>query len=200
MSKNDFTTTNQKQAFDDLNYIKHLTTKTRNSAAEASPYFIIWGTIWIIGYGAEAIGYGAILHWIWSALGALGMMLTFYTSFRQSQRSPLPKVVEQQLQRGFIGFSIVASLVIILIVTDFLQFQPEYVGLYAIIVTAVMYMFIGIALGKEIFLMGCWFAILAAGNALFFPPYHPALTAIIGGGSILFTGWVLRQWSQKNDR
>lgn len=187
------------KAMDDLNYIKHLTLQTRNSAAEASPYFIIWGTVWIIGYGAEALGFISILHWIWAVLGIGGMALTFYVTTRQAKANPLPSVVDRQMQFGFIGFSVVTLLVIILIATDFLTFAPEYVGLYSIILVSVLYMFIGIALGKEIFLMGIWFALLAAGNAVFFPPYNPALTAIVGGGSILLTGWVLRRWSKKDE-
>lgn len=187
------------QAFDDLNYIKHLTVQTRNSASETSPYFIIWGIAWIIGYGSEALGFGDILHWTWMTLGIVGMTLTIYTSVRQTKANPLPKVVDRQLTFGFIGFSITTLLVVTLIITGFLQFQVEYIGLYSIIVVSILYMFIGIALGKEIFLMGIWFAIIAAGNAFLFPPYHPALTAIIGGGSLLFTGWMLKRWGQINE-
>jgi hypothetical protein len=195
-ANNNSTTADQDrlQALDDLAYIKRLTVQTRNSAAEADPYFNVWGIVWIIGFGSETIGLYDYLHWIWLVLSIAGMGMTVYISIRHSKKNPLPAVVDRQLIMSFYGFTTITGLVVVLIAVGFLQFSVEHIGLYAVILVAILYLFMGIVLGKALFYMGLWFAVLAAGNAILFPPYHAAVMAVLGGGSFLLTGWILKGW------
>lgn len=159
---------------------------------------MLWGAVWILGFGAEAIGLEMYLHWIWGIFSMIAMAITALIIVKQSKSDPLPIVFDRKLSMLLGCFGIITGLTIVLIASDFLYFHFEVIGLYSVILVSILYMLMGVILGKEIFGMGIWFAVLATINALFFPPYHAGLMAIVGGGSFFLTGLILRKW-RKSD-
>lgn len=187
------------QLVKDLAYIKQLMElQTRNTAAGASPYFIIWGIIWIIGFGADALVFDHLLPWIWGGLSIIGMILNLTIGIKQAKEDPLPTVFDRKLSMLFSCFGVIVVLFIVLITTGFVHFSADVIGLYSVIFVSILYLLIGVILGKEVFIMGIWFALLACINAIWFPPYHAGIMTVFGGGIFLITGIMLRRWG-KND-
>ena len=143
------------QLVKDLAYIKQLMElQTRNTAAGASPYFIIWGIIWIIGFGADALGFDHLLPWIWGGLSIIGMILNLTIGIKQAKEDPLPTVFDRKLSMLFSVFWRDRCLLHRFDHDGFVHFSADVIGLYSVIFVSILYLLIGVILGKECFYHG----------------------------------------------
>lgn len=184
----------QQRALDDLSYIKQLTSENRKYAAEVSPYLILWGVIWVIGYGAEALQLYAVLSWLWPVLGGVGFVINLFIIMKQTKSNPFPKVVARQFTVLICCFAYIVLIFVLFIALGLLQLEPSHYGLFIILLVSILYMLFGILLGKEIFLIGLWLGVLAAMTGIWFMPFASYIFCICGGGSLIATGLLLRRW------
>lgn len=190
----------REQALADLEYIKHLTFRSRQYASESSPYFILWGVIWVIGFGSMAFGWKEYANWIWGVLSVAGLAVNFFIAAQQEKRDPMPRLISKQFAKIWVSFLVIVGLFIVLLSTGFLAFEFSYIGLYAVILIAVMYVLLGVVLGKQILLMGIWLGVLASVTAIWLMPYSSIIFAIFGGGSLVVTGLILKRWRHEHER
>ena len=101
---------------ENLSHIKVLTNYKTEYSRQTSPYFIIWGCIWIIAYSVSLCKVpSVVLACVWFILAIVGWILTLKTYLKQKQFDPMPTFLKNQLKYAWIGF----ILVICILFSDF---------------------------------------------------------------------------------
>nr|WP_206699510.1 hypothetical protein [Bacillus atrophaeus] len=173
--------------------------KTEHSR-QTSPYFIIWGCIWIIAYSVSLFKVpSVVLACVWFVLAVLGWILTLKTYLKQKQSDPMPTFLKNQLKCAWFGFILMVSIFVFLILMELLPRTGEFLSFLIVLMVSIMYIFLGIVLTKEIFVMGFWLSILGMLTFCLFPDAMNIVFAFIGGGSLLLTGMILKRKGQGNE-
>lgn len=152
----------------------------------SATYFFIWGLAWVVGYGGEAFAPFAERKWIWAAVTLLGLAATMNLSIRQAARG----------RRG--GWRIGALFAIIYLFTFglFAILRPvnDYqIGTYFPLLFAAIYAAVGLWLGVRYVLVGAFMAVATLGAYFLLRDYFFVWMALVGGGSLILTGFWLRQ-------
>ena len=180
-------------ALQDVHLIKRLAEAARISARGGAPYFVIWGSVWILGYllpwlgwSPKAVGYG------WLTLDGLGAILSIAAGRRQARHAPQHASCPPLLRQWFWAGSIVAGLGAGIAVLS-LQGHPVMPSpAFLIALTAGAWFALGgVLFASRTFLMlGLWIAALAV-----LCPFLPmasvgqqALFGLLGGGALLGAG------------
>jgi hypothetical protein len=181
--------TDARSALDDI-----ARTEARSAEAfrgkEASPFLILWGVIWIIGYGATAINETYAMAWM--GLGPLGGVASFAIGFVQRARNKRDSAQ---------GDSMLISLGVFLSIFAFFTaalailapVNGYQISAFVPLVIALLYCLMGLfgqmprmmALG--VLLMG-----LTAGGYFLLHDYFFAWMAIVGGAGLILGGLWLR--------
>lgn len=185
-----------KQMQENLEYMTHVTSKNRYYVAEVSPYFILWGLVWLIGFGCAALGFGYIML---SLLSIIGLFVNFYIVKKQEKEDKIPKFIGKQFGKIGVTFLVIVCIFIVLLLTGFLKFSNLHLGIYCVFLIGILYMLFGVIFGKEMFYMGIWLSLTGAVTAVWFIDYSPLVFAVFGGGSLIGTGVILKRWRLEND-
>ena len=157
----------------------------------SAPYFFIWGTVWLLGYGAEALV--PLQHlsrswtgWSWLGLTFVGIVACIIVGRRQALRNGRPV------------WRIGALFLIIwlYLLASFSVMHPhseQQVGAYIPLLFAAVYAAIGLWLGLRYILVGAFMAAATLGAYFFLPEYFFFWMALVGGGSLILTGFWLRR-------
>lgn len=166
--------------------------------ANASPHFVMWGLIWIIGYSSSYLlpnyGFRNYVNWPWFALTVLGIMGAFYLGRQQSRRlSPAEQVAERA--RGFrIGMSFLALWLFVLATFIVMRpVQPIATGAFIPLLAALAYSLFGIWRGLRFLYAGIAVAALTLGGFLYLREFFLLWMAFVGGGSLILVGLWLKK-------
>jgi hypothetical protein len=154
------------------------------SYAMAAPHFILWGVIWVIGYGASAVR----MEWsvIWPALSLLGTIGSFYIGWRT-------KSVGRKYDWRYIATFVAVFAFIACLFAILPPHTPEQVSAFFPILVALYYSLIGIwTRGVRIVVLGIAVAVLTVGGYFYLPAHFLALMAGVGGGGLILGGFWLR--------
>ncbi|MEC1338926.1 hypothetical protein P9D25_14840 [Bacillus velezensis] len=185
---------------ENLSHIKVLTNYKTEYSRQTSPYFIIWGCIWIIAYSVSLCKVpSVVLACVWFILAIVGWILTLKTYLKQKQFDPMPTFLKNQLKYAWIGFSFMVFIFVFLILMGLLPRTGEFLSFLIVLMVSIKYIFLGIVLTKEIFVMGFWLSILGMLTFCLFPEAMNIVFAFIGGGSLLLTGMILKRKGQGNE-
>lgn len=151
----------------------------------AAPHLLLWGAVWIVGYGLGAIR--PELSGVWMILGPLGGVGSMVIGMRSS--------------RGRKGYAGVASLLAALIIfafffAAFAILRPSsgaQIGAFVPLVIGLFYCLGGLALRMvRLFILGAAVMALTAAGFFLLPAWFMAWMAIVGGGSLILAGLWLR--------
>jgi hypothetical protein len=155
---------------------------TLHGYREAAPHLVLWGVLWVIGYGlTHAMPTRAAA--IWGMIVVLGLAADTLTMFRKDGRSAASCFV-----------AIAATLAVFCIAT-FAIMAPSgrQVAAFIPLVIAASYVTGGIWLGNRYIVAGIAVAVLTLGGFFLLREYFLLWMAVVGGGALLLAGlWLSR--------
>lgn len=158
------------------------------SYTQASPYCFVWGTVWVLGYGAEALGRsaGPWIGWWWTVLTIAGAVASIWIGRRQRAR------IGQSRWR-------IAALFAVIWLYQFACFAVLHprsslqIGAAIPLLTAAIYAAVGLWLGLRYILVGAFVAAATLAGYFLLRDVFFVWMALVGGGSLLLTGLWLRR-------
>lgn len=188
------------EILENLSHIKTVTNYQTEYCNQTSIYFIVWGIIWMIAYPMPSFDLSAFSIGVsWFTLGIVGWAITLTIYMKQCKTDPLPLFLRAQLRYAWIGLFIILGVFLFLIYSNLLPYTFENILFYIVLVVSIMYLLLGIVLTKEIFFMGVWLSVLGMIAFLFFPNVMNIIFAVIGGGSLVLTGLILKRKGHGNE-
>jgi hypothetical protein len=185
------------QAAESLKQIEK-TARTSASAygyAHSSPYFVLWGMIWMVGYAGsdlipEVTGHYRGVNYLWMALTVLGIVACFAIGRRQHLGG------DQSAGRRT-GIRIFASFAVIyfFIGATFMVMRPAnplVSAAFVPLVVAMFYALTGVWKGLRFLVAGMVLAALTLGGFFFLREHFLLWMAAVGGGSLVLVGFWLR--------
>jgi hypothetical protein len=167
--------------------------QTRSASLAAyrrtAPYLILWGGIWILGYGVQA--------WdsqpnplLWPILSSAGGLASFAISRRISRASDL----EWRAHAGRVaGLLLTLMLFSIAVFTLFAPVGPRAAGAFFPLLVALAYMTIGLWGHVRILLAGVAVGALTLFGYFEMAQWFFAWMAVVGGGALIGFGlWLER--------
>ena len=156
----------------------------------ASPYFLLWGGLWIVAgvVGAASPGNAGIG---WLAVDVVGVAGTFYLVASQSRRYP-----ERCGRPGMFRFVGTALVIVAFVALTLRVFAPAtgvQVQTFIALLVAAVYALLGCWLGLRYAAVGAVLAVLAAGAFHLAPAQLPLIVSVLGGGALVLGGAWMRQ-------
>lgn len=183
------------QAADSLKEIAR--TEARSSRARryanASPSFILWGVIWMIGYAASDLlgqtkGWDKI-NWLWSGLTVIGVVGSFAIGRAQHRGEGRNPALGLRWGATFFALWLFA-------IATLLVLRPAYpaaVGAFIPLIVAAVYAVFGIWQGMRFVYAGVAVAAATLGGFFFLREHFLLWMAVVGGGSLVLVGLWLRK-------
>ena len=171
--------------------------QTRTHLARAytigSPYLILWGVIWIVGYGLTGLAPPRSLNAIWLGLVALGVAAGVFLSIRQRARIRVAgQAMTVQAWRWWTGSAAIACFSI----ASYAVMRPSTSAQYQVypaLVVSLAYMLAGTWRLTRYLWIGAAVFILSLIGFFFLAPWLPYWMAAVGGGGLVLGGVWLRQ-------
>jgi hypothetical protein len=161
------------------------------SYSKGAPYFFVWGIVWLLGYGAEALVPLAHLSrnwvgWWWTGLTIAGVAASLFIGRRQASRNGRPAWRTAMLfliiwLYFFASFSVLPP------------HSEQQVGAYIPLLFAAIYAAIGLWLGLRYILVGIFMAVATLAAYFLLGDYFFFWMALVGGGSLVLTGFWLQR-------
>jgi len=167
--------------------------------ANASPFFIIWGVVWALGYSGtyvllRLLETPRIINWLWASLIMLGAIISAGVGRTQwHAQNPGDKALGREVGRRWI----VGSLMIWLFVigTAFIT-GPRFVaiqGAFIPLLVAMLYGLLGLFQGWRFVYAGLAVTALTLGGWFILPQFFLLWMALVGGGSLILVGLWLKK-------
>jgi hypothetical protein len=161
------------------------------SYSQSAPHCFVWGAVWFLGYGAEALMSmahlpGIWVGWWWMALSFAGAAASIVIGRGQSARNGRPSW----------RFGVLFLIIWLYFFASFSVMHPhseQQVGAYIPLLFAAIYAAIGLWLGLRYILVGAFMAAATLGAYFFLRDYFFFWMALVGGGSLILTGFWLRR-------
>lgn len=183
------------EALQDLEFIKSLVLHTRVRASGMAPYFILWGFIWMVGFSSPLWLRSEWTGWLWTVLDAVGVAASIWIGIGQTRRHGPAPGPWSKINWTFL------PLMLLGVVLAFFALRggiaPEYMPGISVVIVGTGYLQAGVVLGREMQVIGTWLLILGVTVPTWFLPYQSLLFGILGGGSLVATGFILRRWGSR---
>jgi hypothetical protein len=153
----------------------------------ASPFLILWGILWVVGYGLTAV-WPQRGNAVWIAILAIGLAATFAIGSRGSA-----KVDARGIRRAAIANS--RWVFPAIISSTFAVMGPvsgRQIGAFIPLVVAAGYALRGIWAGARFVVAGAVIATLVLGGFFLLPAYFELWMAGVGGGALILAGFWFR--------
>ena len=180
------------QASDSLKEIERTGRRSAQafSYASASPYFILWGIVWMVGYaGSEGLRHTIGLHWagtLWSTLTILGGIGCTVIGRRQAEgRGAVSRATDL---RVLMSMAVIFVFMAALFAAIGRLANPVASGAIAPLVVAMFYALLGVWKGVRFLVAGAALAALTLGGLFWLPQYFLLWMAAVGGGSLVLVG------------
>jgi hypothetical protein len=159
--------------------------------SQSAPFCFVWGGVWLLGYGVEALAPlvyppGKWIGWWWMGLTLAGATAGMLIGGRQASR------------HGRSGWRYGALFLILWLfsIAVFAVLHPRsdlQVGAYFPLLFAAIYAAMGLWMGLRYILVGVFMAVATLGAYFFLRDYFFLWMALVGGGSLILTGFWLQR-------
>jgi len=162
--------------------------------ARSSPYFSLWGVIWILGYAGSdllpRLGYSPRnRNWLWLTLSLVGIVGTILISNRQHRAQYAADAdAKRRAWLRWVGGAIVVSFFVTALR---LAIGPRFEQLASVFFPLLVALFYGLAslkLGVRYFVASIAVTALTLSAYLYLPEYFLLWMAAAGGGSLILVG------------
>ncbi len=147
-----------------------------------APYFFIWGLVWVAGYAGQALA-PARTGWIWPGSVLAGILATVVAGKMQKMRP------HWRVGAAF-GLIFAFSCALFAVIPPRNDLQA---GAYWPLLFAALYAGVGLWFGTRYMIVGAILAAAALGGYFFLPGIFFLWMALVGGGSLILTGFWLRR-------
>lgn len=181
------------EAREALAAIEATTRKMRRMVAYGGmPYYlIIWGLVWVFGFSiSHFAANSAMVGWAWLALDLLGLLSTFYVSFRIARTINYP-------QGAMVGWLWIVLLFYAALIVYFAQPRTvEQIGLLFSLFAMLGYVLTGILFRSRFMAyLGLTVTLFILIGYLFLSGFYYLWMAVLGGGSLVAAGvYILWAW------
>jgi hypothetical protein len=183
----------QDQASENLKEIERTARRSAHvyGYANSSPFFVLWGVIWMVGYGASDLA-PKLANLLWIALLAIGVAGSLLIGRRQ-------KLSGQSLARGaqhaslrFFATFLALGLFIVATYAIFGHASGRQQAAFVPLIWALIYSVTGIWKGPRFLAMGVVVAVLTLGGFFFLRDHYLMWMALVGGGALVLGGLWMR--------
>jgi hypothetical protein len=178
--------------------------RTQRRSAEAheyvhaSPGFILWGLIWMVGYTGSYMlpNYGFIngISWLWFVLVVAGVFANATLDRRRYRGQSPERVAAGKAIGRRIGMTFLALYAFIFATFSVMRpVNPVVSAAFIPLLVAVIYAIYGIWRGLRFLIIGIVVAALTMGGWFYLPQHFLLWMAAVGGGSLILVGLWLRK-------
>jgi hypothetical protein len=184
----DVSLTEARDALRDVDKATALSNQSRGYRI-AAPYLILWGVIWIVGYGAQALSAAILTGRLWLVLDVVGLLGSGVIASRERGKSGRQgKGLWRRLAAFATVFLFVAMTLAIMHPTE-----PAQYLVFPSLVLGLVYGLIGVfTLPKFL-----WIAAIVSASAVlafyFLQPWLSLCIAVTGGGGLVLGGLWMRR-------
>lgn len=180
---------NQQEALDQISFMQQLVEDTKLVFASGYAFFMLWGIVWIVGYVGQALLEARDADRLWAALIVAATVAQIVITVRSRRR---PGWESTSLTKKLFRINLVL-IGTALILPFLLTRLTLHTGLYIPFWVGVIYVINGIFLGKEMIVIGGWIVGCTLVATMLRGDAQLLWMALAGGGSLLFTGVLLRR-------
>jgi hypothetical protein len=184
------------EAADALRDIAAVETRSRQvyGYQQASPHLILWGVLWMVGYGLTAFWptRGAA---VWIAIVAIGLMSGFLIELSNTARRRAPVLAGSATVRHRWAFPGIALATLVFIAATLVVMAPvsgRQIGAFIPLVVAFGYVLRGIWGGLRFIVAGVAIAVLVTAGFVLLPAQFELWMAAVGGGALILAGFWFR--------
>jgi hypothetical protein len=154
-----------------------------------APHFILWGLIWLIGYGISDLQ-PALANPAWLALDVAGMIGSFLIgrATANSKGGTAKGYGVRFAALGITAFAFIAATYYIMRPHDAAQF-----GAFPALFVALIYSVVGVWRGSRWAIAGAAVGVCTVAGYAFFREHFMLWMALVGGGTLILTGLWLRR-------
>lgn len=167
--------------------------------ANSSPFFVLWGAIWVIGYAgtyafARLLEFPRAINWLWTVLMLIGVLGCVQIG-REQWRAQYPGAAAEGRRNGrrWLGSIFV---IWIFIIAAALIIGPRYAiiqGAFIPLLMGMFYALFGLWKGPRFVYAGFAVTVLTLGGFFYLPEHFLLWMALVGGGSLILVGlWLKR--------
>jgi len=157
---------------------------------EASPYFLIWGVLWIVAAVLTTLISGRD-GLIWLTVDAVGLVVCTYICVVSARRYSGANGFVYGLRYG--ATAVAYALFIGMALAVFAPVSGEQILTFIVMLISVTYVVAGLWFGLRYAVVGLVIGVLAAVAFFFVPAYVTLIAAGLGGGTLILTGLWLRR-------
>lgn len=182
------------QAADSLKEIEATSQRSSRaySYAHSSPYFVMWGVIWMVGYSVSDLwprGAGMV----WLLLTVVGVVGSFVIGRSQSSANHAPPGNMRYSGLRFLATFAVIFFFVGATETLFRPSTPAQQAAFVPLLVSLAYMMVGIWRGTRYLITGIAVAVLTLTGFFWLHEHFMLWMAVVGGGSLVLAGLWLRQ-------
>jgi hypothetical protein len=150
----------------------------------ASPHLIVWGVIWMVGYGSTYLK--PVWSIVWPVLTVLGLAISLWLGWKERRSAHL-------VDWRYRATLLVALLFTIAIFVILSPKTPAQIGAFIPMLVALFYCLAGIwTHGVRMLMTGIAVAVLTVTGYFWFSAVFPLWMAVVGGGALILGGVWLR--------
>jgi hypothetical protein len=160
------------------------------SYASASPHLIMWGILWMIGYGVSDLNY-RIGGLFWIVLTLCGLLASIFIGRQQTadgHAQPGRSGTSLKFAATFFAIGLFITAAYAIFGHTGVRQQAAFVPL----IVALIYSVLGIWKGPRFLVMGMLIAALTLGGFFFLKEHFLLWMAMVGGGALVLGGLWLR--------
>jgi hypothetical protein len=166
--------------------------------ANASPGFILWGLMWMVGYAGSYVlpryGFEHGINWLWFGLTIIGVTGSIIIGRRQHRAQHPGEVARGRGIGARWIMTLVALWVFVVASLSVLRpINPVASGAFIPLLVALAYALFGIWRGLRFLYAGIAVAALTLGGWFYLPQHFLLWMAAVGGGSLILVGLWLRR-------
>ncbi len=155
---------------------------------QASPYFFLWGVVWMLGYGLSDL-WPAQAGWTWILLDAVGIGMSIAIAKAGRARRGAGSAMAWRI--AGLGFSL-----LLYFAATFAVMAPssgKQVSTFITLTVALAYGLVGLWVGMRWIVAGVAVAALALFAYFYVPAYFNTWMGLVGGGALVLSGYWLRR-------
>ena len=159
--------------------------------AHASPFFILWGLVWIVGYGGTGLLPPHLTSYLWAVADGAGILGSIWIGRRMASQG---NATEKGLFRyRFLGVFFIVALFITGVMLVMGPTTGEQGGAFAALLVALLYGLVGLWQGLRFLITGAVIAVLTLAGFFYLHAHFFTWMAAVGGGALILAGLWLRK-------
>lgn len=155
---------------------------------QASPYFLLWGVVWALGYGSSDL-WPAQTGWIWAVLDGAGVLASILITKADRERQGAGQAMTWRVAG-------LALALLVFFLATFLVMAPQtgrQVSTFITLTVALAYTVVGLWAGPRWIMAGVAVGALSLIAYFHAPAYFNTWMGLIGGGALVLSGVWLRR-------